>query len=567
MALMSVREAGCGRETKGWVYSGMSFRMAQDLGLHLDPSSLSQDSGGLGHQRIRDEELDARRVTFWGCFLFDKCWSNYMGRMPQLPSSMATVPKYDVFPKEDSDDWLPFTDAGVGLAHAQPSRIRAVSLQITNLCEISNDILLVFYNPNSSPVSGHRLTLPGRGGSAEFKKLSDLFTRLEGWRKSLPVELEAKEGALPSALQMHMFHQTLYIHLFRPFLKNTSPTPLSHLDPRRACLAAATSISKLLRFYKRRYGLKQICNVAGYFVHSACTIHLLSLTDSATASAQASTSPKGAARDIVQGVQALEDMGTCWLVARRSLVIIDRLVRRWGIEVPEEAVKVLVRARDRDAKRFGLVESVDHEGEHMHSEGLRLSPLGTSMAVPVNQSWINPRLQNQQQPLQSLSPTQHQQQLHQHRQPHRHHNHHQHHHQPPQQQQQPIFTFGYPPPPPPTGTTSSPSSSSSPPMPYAAVFGSPQQTSQSPPPSSSLQPGSGPPPPASAASPASSGMSPLAPADSQDWWIRDQGGIDFGGLQMGTLDAAGGGGFWGAAADEAAAAMGGADMWGGYGGL
>lgn len=70
LALMSVREAGCGREARGWVYSGMSFRMAMDLGLHLNPSSLKEGVGvGLG---ITDEELDARRVTFWGCYLFDK---------------------------------------------------------------------------------------------------------------------------------------------------------------------------------------------------------------------------------------------------------------------------------------------------------------------------------------------------------------------------------------------------------------------------------------------------------------------------------------------------------------
>lgn len=37
MALMSVREAGCAREAKGWVYSGMSFRMASDMGEHAFP--------------------------------------------------------------------------------------------------------------------------------------------------------------------------------------------------------------------------------------------------------------------------------------------------------------------------------------------------------------------------------------------------------------------------------------------------------------------------------------------------------------------------------------------------
>jgi len=68
LALMSVREAGCGREARGWVYSGMSFRMACDLGLQLNPDGLAGMS---------DEEIDARKVTFWGCFLFDK-WVSFL---------------------------------------------------------------------------------------------------------------------------------------------------------------------------------------------------------------------------------------------------------------------------------------------------------------------------------------------------------------------------------------------------------------------------------------------------------------------------------------------------------
>jgi hypothetical protein len=68
LALMSVREAGCGRESKGWVYSGMSFRMACDLGLNLDSGAMyGARESGLG-----EEEIDARRITFWGCYLFDK---------------------------------------------------------------------------------------------------------------------------------------------------------------------------------------------------------------------------------------------------------------------------------------------------------------------------------------------------------------------------------------------------------------------------------------------------------------------------------------------------------------
>lgn len=190
LALMSVREAGCGREAKGWVYSGMSFRMACDMGLNLDSGRLTTNKSVNG-----DEEAeDVRRVTFWGCYLFDKCWSNYLGRLPQLPTSIVTVPKVEVFLDEDSAQWSPYTDSGFTSAHAQPSRTRAVALQITKLCEISNDLMKNFYNPSDMEKT--------KGKAAELKKLSDIHTRLESWRRELPKELEPKEGCLSSVLVM-----------------------------------------------------------------------------------------------------------------------------------------------------------------------------------------------------------------------------------------------------------------------------------------------------------------------------------------------------------------------------
>lgn len=189
LALMSVREAGCGREAKGWVYSGMSFRMAQDIGLNLDIGGISKDKDSLD-----EKEVDARRITFWGCFLFDKCWSNYLGRLPQLPKNSYNVPKYDVFPDEDAMMWSPYTDAGFDQSSKQPARTRATGLQLSKLCEISSDLLLFFYHPNHIGRSS--------GKYVELKKLSELHRRLEDWKAELPQEFEPKEGQLPNVILM-----------------------------------------------------------------------------------------------------------------------------------------------------------------------------------------------------------------------------------------------------------------------------------------------------------------------------------------------------------------------------
>jgi len=140
-----------------------------------------------------------------------------------------------------------------------------------------------------------------------------------------------------------MFFQLLYIHLYRPFLKytrQTSPLP-AHVSPRKYCTQAAGAISKLFRLYKRTYGLRQICNIAIYIMHSACTIHFLNLPD------------KNARRDIIHGVKHLEEMGECWTAARRTLRILHVCTDKWKIEPPEEAEVVFLRAK----AKWGLGEA------------------------------------------------------------------------------------------------------------------------------------------------------------------------------------------------------------------
>lgn len=156
-----------------------------------------------------------------------------------------------------------------------------------------------------------------------------------------------------------MFFQLLFIHLFRPFLKYkqaNSPLP-AHVSPRKLCTHAAAMISKLLRLYKRTYGLRQICNIAVYIAHSACTIHLLNLPE------------KNAVRDIVHGLKHLEEISESWLCARRTLGILETVARRWKVTLPEEATKILLRTKT----KYGL---------HKHDHG---SPLSDTTLVAAEE--------------------------------------------------------------------------------------------------------------------------------------------------------------------------------------
>ncbi|KAH8652643.1 fungal-specific transcription factor domain-containing protein [Tricladium varicosporioides] len=344
LALMSIREAGCGRELSGWTYSGMSFRMSQDLGLNIDMTST--DGQGLDA-----ETVDARRVAFWGTFLTDQFWSNYMGRLPQLGNANLTLSKRDIVidenvgPNEDATFWVAYTAVGLLDVNPQPAHTKEVSLHILKLCEISGDIQVLFYYP------GNRESSPGK--YAMLKRLGCLQVRLEDWKNNLPVEIELNDKSLPNVILMHMFFQLLYIHLFRPFLQySNEDTPLpATVSPRNICTKAAAKISSQFRLYKKIYGLQQISNVAVFFLQSACMVHLLNLPD------------RTAKRDLSLAFTHFEEIGPAWPCAHRAIGILGFLAAEWAIELPEAAETVLIKGKEKyDLGEFLVRPNVKSEG-------------------------------------------------------------------------------------------------------------------------------------------------------------------------------------------------------------
>ena len=173
-----------------------------------------------------------------------------------------------------------------------------------------------------------------------------------------------------------MFFQLLFLHLFRPFLMytlSTSPLPRT-ISPRKLCTQAAAMISKLMRLYKRSYGLRQICNIAVYIAHSACTIHLLNLPD------------KNARRDIIHGVKHLEEIAEGWLCARRTLAILSLLARKWNVDLPEEAAALLARTDAKFGSYASNVTSPKAQQTQPAEQKMNLSLSG------LNQAWQAPAM-------------------------------------------------------------------------------------------------------------------------------------------------------------------------------
>lgn len=80
-------EIGRGNLSKGWGFSGIAFRMAQDLGFQQDPRYwISTDTSIV---TLEDEEI--RRRVYWGCYISDKLISLFLGRSVSLYDDDAEV--------------------------------------------------------------------------------------------------------------------------------------------------------------------------------------------------------------------------------------------------------------------------------------------------------------------------------------------------------------------------------------------------------------------------------------------------------------------------------------------
>ncbi|KFY32166.1 hypothetical protein V493_00455 [Pseudogymnoascus sp. VKM F-4281 (FW-2241)] len=105
LGLMSIREAGCGRESTGYFYSCQSIRMAIELGLHQQVDNI-----GLV---FSSDESEVRSVTFWAAFVLDSTWSLLVGRVPQISRKAVSEAKPASIEEKEDEDWVPYTDAGI----------------------------------------------------------------------------------------------------------------------------------------------------------------------------------------------------------------------------------------------------------------------------------------------------------------------------------------------------------------------------------------------------------------------------------------------------------------------
>ncbi|KAH6623429.1 fungal-specific transcription factor domain-containing protein [Chaetomium tenue] len=199
LLMLADLECGVGRDTTGWMYSGMANRLAFDIGLHVNMAMAD----------MSELERQTRRQAMTACAMFDRKWSLLMGRPTAIKTQDVGV---DVLPRVSAP---PFEDSNLGTVASHAT----INRQMFELLELAGKVADF---QNSTYGAAHLFSSKAAEDRAylHFIGLERLF---HNWYRRLPENLTWKPVNIKSAhMGLFILHQQFHvcmIILHRPWAK------------------------------------------------------------------------------------------------------------------------------------------------------------------------------------------------------------------------------------------------------------------------------------------------------------------------------------------------------------
>ncbi|KAL3426421.1 C6 transcription factor [Phlyctema vagabunda] len=251
LSIMGTIYVAQGSDAAGWLHQGMANRLAIDMGLNLDVTSLKRD------HTMSAEEIDLRREIYWALYCVDKLSAAYTGRVCTFLDFQGVVnlPESNPSFKGREHEWLFNADEDYPLFTVRTS-FTSLHRAIISLCQILETILLNLYAPKPVCEKQHRTT---------FRHSCTL--KLKNWYSELPAEvrIDGKSSSIriPHVFITHMVYHTAIILLHKPFLdesrigSETLATERTRhaavLKATAACYDAAKSICATSQRYRELF--------------------------------------------------------------------------------------------------------------------------------------------------------------------------------------------------------------------------------------------------------------------------------------------------------------------------
>ncbi|CAG9940201.1 unnamed protein product [Clonostachys rosea f. rosea IK726] len=248
LVLLGQREIGHCRPSKGWLFCGIAFRLAHEMGLHLDPNNWS----GSAESEVDREIL--RRV-YWATFIADKNLSLYFGRPPALYPHESDVRNTVRLPYPT--DWEGLLDTyiapGISItAYEDGIALVGAFIYRAELSKIQHCIITDLFENRR----------PGAHNAAIAATVQRIHTDLTKWLSSLPGKLYWNQwtvGHVPACvLYLHMQFHTSMVILHRPPRHSFNTVDISSSEDVEICYESLQAILRLMRSYSRLYRYEEL---------------------------------------------------------------------------------------------------------------------------------------------------------------------------------------------------------------------------------------------------------------------------------------------------------------------
>ncbi|KAH2164684.1 hypothetical protein KXW37_007618 [Aspergillus fumigatus] len=329
LVILSCHEGASNRDARGWLYSGMSMRLAFDLGLHLDMTPYVEKGD------ISAFEADVRRIAFWGSYTADHFWGFYLGRPFRTNAGDITVPKpaSDLGTAKESI-WYPYglDTKSVVLQHGLRNSNELISRQFAVLWEIILPIGHILYG--CSDISRHDLQ------RLCYNVTEDLFAWKENLPSNLKIDLDDETTPrLPHLLMLHMQYHQIVIFTHRPWVSKNYIQPRSprqgpgYHHARRMCIESSTAIARILHIYEKHYTFRRMNNQVVAIIFSAALMLLYMTISNTFSSSKNSSENTNSNAEMVAFLnlcfRALDELGQSFENAKRTRDFLVSLQRRW----------------------------------------------------------------------------------------------------------------------------------------------------------------------------------------------------------------------------------------------
>ncbi|KAG7001046.1 Nitrogen assimilation transcription factor nirA [Fusarium oxysporum f. sp. conglutinans] len=270
-----------GKQSAGWVYCGMAYRMMTDLGYNLDLKVTLETGVG---PRLSVIEIEMRRRVYWAAYVNDKFQSLFLGRPPAISGPAGHVSQEYLDCYEEKELWRPYVDPLGGLTANSPSDTQNIAYPgrptyvlstfhcLLQLCRIAAHIIESFYSAQSPELLEASL----------LQTRDEIRVQLSVWRDSIPSWLQFNPDVdsvpPPHQITPHTTYWSLVILTEQVFLSrgrfSFTLDPIAQEEGRQRCVEAALQIWKLVEAYKKTFSLRRAQYGISYATYCAVLVLL-----------------------------------------------------------------------------------------------------------------------------------------------------------------------------------------------------------------------------------------------------------------------------------------------------